>query len=371
MATTRRKTSPDPETGRDILEREWTRVLEEPASERLKFPPEISSLVGCRFVSIRYALPVQILGKVVDGNLNCLCLQKSETDDDSRWDPRTFANKVVVPWVSANQNVLGTSADPYVGKPLRRPNIESDPGDVKGGAEWRLLHSVLREIEDANAPEFTRLRFTETLRAICKKMSELDFDYVVPDRISMESVERLVEKFLSEQSGGARALSVAAALFCTFGKFFGICSDVRRNVINASDGSTGMAGDIECMGPDGSAKLAVEVKDRLLTLVDVESSVLKAKKASLNELLFNAPGNVASDDEGIKKYARRMWSMGMNVYSLSISDLVRVGLPLAGESSRTDFLANIGRQLDEYNTQPGDRKRWKELLERILSPEEE
>ncbi len=366
----RRKVSPDTEAGRAILDELWKNVLNEEENERLKISPEILELVNCNFVGIRYCLPTQLLGKLTDKALNCLCLQKNKSDDESRWDPRSFAKKVIVPWVSNNQNVLGTSAEPYVGKPLRRLNIEPEPADVKGEHEWKLLYAILNEVEEKNQEEFTKQKFTETLRAICKRMVELNFEYIIPDRISMERVERLIEEYLSEQSGGARALSVAAALFCTFGRFFGIFSDVRRGVINASDDSTGIAGDLECIGDDGSPKLAVEVKDRMLTLVDVKSSVFKARKASLSELLFNAPGNISSDDEEIKKYTRQMWTLGMNIYSLSITDLVRVGLPLAGESSRTDFLKNIGFQLDTYNTQPGDRKKWKDLLEKAYSPEE-
>lgn len=114
---------------------------------------------------------------------------------------------------------------------------------------------------------------------------------------------------------------------------------------------------------DGELRLAIEVKERNVTLADVRSSILKARKISLHELLFNAPGANPSDKEEISELFARTWASGTNLYRLSIDELVRVGLCLTGESGRKDFLENVGRQLDEFGTQPNNRKRWKELLE--------
>ena len=205
----------------------------------------------------------------------------------------------------------------------------------------------------------------QTLRSIHGKYAELAFEYIVPERISMEQTEKLIGEFLSEGSGGDRGLSVAAALFETFGKYFGIYEEVKRHAINASDQSTGMAADIECIGGDGKPKLAIEVKERNVTLADVRSAVLKARKVSLRELLFNAPDTNPSEQEEIIDLFSKTWASGTNLYRLSIDELVRVGLSLTGESGRKDFLENVGKQLDEYGTQPNNRKRWKELLEEI------
>ena len=140
---------------------------------------------------------------------------------------------------------------------------------------------------------------------------------------------------------------------------------MKRHAINASDQSTGMAGDIECIGGDGELKLVIEVKERNLTLADVRDAVLKARKVSLQELLFNAPGENPSEKEEMVDLFARTWASGTNLYRLSINELIRVGLSLTGELGRTDFLENVGKQLDEYGTQPSNRKRWKELLEEI------
>ncbi|MCY4385068.1 MAG: restriction endonuclease, SacI family [Nitrospinae bacterium] len=354
------RTSPDADLARELLDELWEIVTQEEGGE---INPDIARLVGSRFVAIRYCLPTQLLGKLTDPKLDCLCLQKGRGDSDSQWDPRSFAEKVIVPWCAENQSVLGTSAEPYVGKPLRKPRLEENPEKVRGIEEWVLLYRILDEVERRNSQEYTRLCMLQALRSIHRKFAELDFEYFVPERISMEQTEKLIGEFLSEGSGGDRGLSVAAALFETFGRYFGIYQEVKRHAINAADQATGMAGDIECIGGDGKLRFAIEVKERNVTLADVRSAVLKARKASLRELLFNAPGANPSDKEEMADLFARTWASGTNLYRLSINELIRVGLSLTGESGRIDFLENVGRQLDEYGTQPSNRKRWKELLE--------
>ena len=359
---TKQVISSNSEQARELLDALWSRVTQEECGE---IDPDVDRLIGSRFVSIRFCLPTQLLGKVTDPKLNCLCLQRGSADENSLWDPRSFANKVIVPWVAENQSVLGTSTDPYVSKPLRKAWLEANPGNVKGKEEWTLLYRVLNEVQERNSEDFTRDRMLSTLRSIHKKFSDLVFEYYIPERISLEQTQKVISIFLSESSGGDRALSVAAALFETFGKYFGIYEEVKRQVINASDQSTGLAGDIECIGKHGKRSLAIEVKARDLTLTDVTTAIGKAQKVSLQEFLFSSPGTNPSEQEEIAELISKTWASGTNLYRLSIDELIGVGLSLTGEEGRKDFLENIGRQLDTYNTQPINRKRWKELLEEI------
>lgn len=354
--------SPDSKRAQKLINELWDKVTHE---DRGEIDPEIDRLIRSRFVSIRYCLPTQLLGKLTDPKLNCLCLQKGNADDDSLWDPRGFAVKVLVPWVADNQHVLGTSTDPYVGKPLRKPWLEENPGNVKGKEEWILLFRILHEVEVKNSQQFTSHRMLQILRSIHQLYSELNFEYFIPARISLAQTEMLITKFLSESSGGDRGLSVAAALFETFGKYFGIYKEIKRHVINASDQSTGLTADIECIGKDGKLKLAIEVKERNLTLTDVGSAILKARRVSLQEFLFNSPGIDPSQKRVISGLIGGTWASGTNLYRLSIEELIRVGLTLTGEAGRKDFLEKVGKQLDAYNTQPINRMRWKELLEQI------
>lgn len=354
--------SPDSAKASKRLHDLWKFVLSK--SDR-KIDPKIDKLVNSDYVAIRFCLPTQLLGKLTDPELDCLCLQKGTGKDRSAWDPRSFATKVIVPWVAENQYVLGTSADPYVSKPLRKAQIEANPGNVKGKDQWELLYSVLKEVEDKNSEQFTEQKLLQALFSIHNKIAALSFEYYIPERISIEQTISLVNEFLSEGSGGDRGLSVAAALFETFGKFFNLYKEVRRHVINASDQSTGLVADIECIGENGELKLAIEVKERNLTLTDVRGAIFKARKVSLKELLFNSPDTEISDESEISDLIERTWASGTNLYRLSIKELIKVGLSLTGEEGRKDFISNIGMQLDKNNTQPKNRMRWKILLETI------
>ncbi len=354
--------SPSVEKGRDLLNSLWSHVL---TDEGFTLNPDFDRLIDSNSVSIRFCLPTQLLGKLVDPKLDCLCLQKGAGDSESMWDPRGFAAKVIVPWVMANQNVLGTSADPYVSLPLRKPRLELPTGKAKNKEEWTLLYNLLADIESAGNPDNTMIALMFVLRSVKRKLSESTFEYFVPERISLEQAQSIVSKFLAESSGGDRGLSVAAALFTTLGKFFGLYSDVRRYVINATDVSTGSAGDIECLDADGKLRLAIEVKERSLTLTDVKSAVLKARKVSIQDFLFNSPRVSTSDRAEITELFEKTWASGTSLYQISIDELIRVGLALTGETGRKHFLDNVGLQLNKFNTQPKNRQRWKELLEEI------
>lgn len=358
-----KRISPDPETGKILLDELWSGVLHEEATET---DPFLDQLINSKSVSVRFCLPTQLLDKLVDPKLDTLCLQKQVgSGDDSLWDPRSFAAKVTVPRNLNNQSVLGTSPDPYVNKPLRKTRLEENPRDVKQKEDWILLYQLLEAVQSADSENYTKQQLIEALRSIKKRYSDFTFEYIIPTRLSLEQTEVIIEEFLSEASGGDRGLSVAAAIFETFGTYFRIYGKVNRYVVNASDQATGSAADIECLDFEGNVRLAVEVKERNLTITDVKSGILKVRKVPINELLFNAPGTAAQDDPEIKELISRTWASGTSLYRLSISELIHVGLALTGEEGRRNFLENVGRQLDTYNTQPSNRKRWKELLEQL------
>lgn len=354
--------SPDQETARFLLGKMWEDVM---ADDEGHLDPELNKLINSKLVSIRYCLPTQLLGKVTDSRLDCVCLQKGDGTDESKWDPRGFSQKVIVPWVSENQNVLGTSGDPYVGNPMRIPRLLAHPGNVKGKDDWELLYAVLDAVQQTDDPAFTKAQLIETLRCVKAKLIASSFEFIVPERISLAQTEKLIQDFLSEASGGDRGLSVAAALLLTVGRFFQLYSEVRRHVINASDASTGLTADIECIDVDGKLRLAVEVKERSLTLMDLKGAIVKARKQGITEFLFNVPQTSPNENDEIEELISRTWASGTNLYRLSIHELLKVVLTVTGEEGRRDFLFNVGEQLNEFNTQPTNRQRWKELLESI------
>lgn len=126
---------------RAFLQREWAAVLADPDPQP---DPQVDALVNARFLSIRYAVVTQVLGKIARPERSLLAL-KPEAQEGG-WYARRFARDVVVPWSDENDYVLGTSQDPYVSQPLRRPHLD-DPLPELAREPWDLLRAFLRQLE--------------------------------------------------------------------------------------------------------------------------------------------------------------------------------------------------------------------------------
>jgi hypothetical protein len=256
-----------------LLAELWEIVI---SNEEFKAPATISQVVNADEVGMRFCLLTQLLGKLTDNTLNALVLQL-RADPPGNWNARTFASNVIVPWNRANQRVLGGSGDPYVSNPLRRPRLDFQPDQLADAEQWEVICDILREVEARSDKGYTRVILLQVLAAVRDRLRELNFVYVIPERISLRQAESVVAKFLAERSGGDRGLAVAGALFETIRERFGIYSQVRRGVINAADAATGSVGDLECIGQEGEVLLAVEVKERRIGQEDLQIAVARRR----------------------------------------------------------------------------------------------
>jgi hypothetical protein len=357
----RAPTTPDRIRARKKLEELWGAIL---IDDGAGAPQNLQDLVNSGQTAIRFCLPTQLLGKLVDPALDALCLQKGD-GTRGRWDPRGFASAVIVPWNRDNQSVLGNSGDPYVSNPLRRPRVDAGLDQMADREQWDSLCEVLRDVEKAGDPAQTERVLSQVLIAIRDRLRALTFVYVVPSRVSLRQVEALVGAFLSESSGGDRGLAVTAALFETFREHIGLYREVRRSVVNAADAATNSVGDLECVGPDGDIILAVEVKERRIEDADVQIAVAKAREFAVRELLLCTKGIQTAEHDAVERTFSNAWASGTNLYHATVGDLMRGTLPLVGETGIRNFVVQIGHQLDTFSSQPRHRKAWKTLLDAL------
>ncbi len=333
--------------------------------------PAIDELCASKLVSIRYALLTQLLGKHADHRRDTLCLQRGDPSgaiEAGRWDPRGFCAAVVVPWVQATDNVLGTSPDPYVNKPLRRRRLDDWSVALRGRAVWEQLVALLADVQDRNDPAHTEATLRRCLAAIARRYAKLNIAYAVPNRISAEQCEFAFAQFIAQASGGEAPLIAATALFRTIGNRFALFDEVARQRINEADAASGAPGDIQCYrGSPRQIVLSVEVKDRELTLLDLSASITKARQAEVTELLFAAPAVTDADSEQVTSRIRSEWAQGTNIYRLSLIELLHVILSLAGEDARVALLREIGNEINASATQPALRTRWASILETIVT----
>ena len=341
----------------------WAETLEE---EALQIDEGIDELINCDVVSIRYALLTQLVGKFCDAGRDALSIQRGEAetaDAAGRWDARSFCKDNVVPWVAETGQVLGTSPDPYVNNPLRRPRLDAGYEPRRDRPQWDKLTKILQEVQTQDNLEFTEQQLRRCLASLMHKYNALNVQFDVPQRISLEATVNLVDQYMAAPSGGERPQIIVAALMRIVGNRFGLFDRVSRQAINEADAASNRPGDVICFQGDEQV-FAVEVKDRALELSDVETVIVKARRNNVTEVLF-ANSIIREDDGAIDERVQREFGLGINIYELEIGALLRVVLTIAGEDSRTEFLEIVGEELNERVTQPSHKIAWQELLLRL------
>ena len=346
---------------RHWLDEQWRDTLNESSEP----DPDIDRFVNSEIVSLRYAFVTQLLGKVADHSRSLLSLQSGDGAPGS-WNARSLADQIVVPWVTHNQNVLGTSREPYASKPLRRPSLSSDMPNVRNPHEWLALVDFFENL-DKSEPARVQATFRKCLQSLARRLETQNFEYPAPRRISMTSLIKILNSFLSESSHGLRPHVISAALFRVLGDAFSLFGDVRTQGLNESDAPSGMPGDIACFDRDNrKVILAIEVKDRDLTLTDLHATITKVRQGNndLSSVLFSTPRLRKQEEKEINEKIESEWNIGLNVYHSDLQTLVKTTFALLGEQYRTVFLREIGKELDihgEYR----HREAWRVLLESI------
>jgi hypothetical protein len=234
--------------------------------------------------------------------------------------------------------------------------------DVRG---WNALVDVLEQVESRGNSDFTKAVLRQVLLEIFRRQQSLHFTYALPPRISLEVALELAQHFLGEKSGGDRGLALCGALFDAIGVHFGLYARVDRARINASDKATGQVADLECVNAEGKVVLAVEVKERTLTLTDLEGTLRKCRQREIKDIFFAAPGVKADEQPSMNERIERVFASGQNLYVFNFFSFARSILALGGDPIRITFLEKVGEHLNRWNTQPSHRQAWKRLLETL------
>ncbi len=339
-------------------DRQLADAIEENESGLLE---SIRSSVNSNTRTYRYVLPTQLLAKVSDPAVDCRSLQAG-ADRTGSFDARTLAHRVIVPFDQANERVLGGSPEPYVNNPVRVPEVsERYRNAQRNQVGWDHLCNVLETVESAADEGFTRNVLKQVLIEIYRRLSEVRVSYPTPRRISLSRCINLIDEYLAELSGGDRLMALSSALFTVIGRRFHLYSRVERATITASDASTGMLADLECMTEDGTIALVVEVKDRILTVSQMMGKVADVREKQVSELFFVAQQGV-EDPEQVASLVEREFASGQNIYVMSLTKLAEVSLALIGEEGRREFLIEVGSHLDEHRSDITHRRVWSELL---------
>jgi len=359
---------------RQHLEKSWSEITNVFESSEPPIPPltdrsDLVSLINdCLTSSIKtyhYVLPTQLLAKAVNQDLDARSLQASH-DAPGAFDARTVAHQVIVPFDQTNYRVLGGSPEPYVNNPVRVPAVIAEYRTQQRNKEdWDKLVTVLGAVEQANDPAFTQRVFEQVLFETYKLLAGVTVSYPTPNRISLSGVQNLIDSYLEATSGGERMEAICTALFQTIGEEFKVFDEAKREKVHAADASSGMLADIECYR-DKRIVLLVEVKDRLLTLTQLDSKVDVARSRQIAELLFLArTGGEQTETAEIHDRIIAEFASGQNIYITNFTDFSLGIFILLGEKGRTKFINAIGQELNRVNAGIEHRRTWAQLLRNV------
>jgi hypothetical protein len=325
---------------------------------------DIRALISGRTKTYRYVVLTQVLAKVADLSLDSRCLQ-AKRGGPGAFDARSLCHAVVVPFDRANDNVLGGSSEPYANNPVRVAEITADYRSAqKDKAGWDALCRITRAVEETCDPEFTSGILVQVLMEIRRRLEATSVTYPVPRRVSHARLLPALNAYLAERSGGLRLQAVVWALFQTVGQRFGLFTEVRSNRPTASDASTGQIADIECVDSDGRLALAVEVKDRDLTVTQVSEKLPAVRSANVTEVLFILGREMREQDVAdTAALLARQFASGHNIYVFPFQDFASGVLALLGETGRREFLTQVGQALETYRASVSDRRAWAASLQ--------
>ncbi len=334
----------------------------EPLGEDHSLIPSIRDCLRSSSLTYHYVLPTQLLAKAADPTLDAHAIQAGYPGTGA-FDARTVAHDVIVPFDRENERVLGGSPEPYVNNPLRVPGVTAEyRAAQKNKADWDKLVVVLDAVEESEDTAFVRSAFDQVLFEIYRMLADVAVVYPTPNRISLDRTNQLIQQYLAAKSGGDRVEAVCTALFRTIGRKFGLFDEVKRENVNVADMPSGMSADIECWF-GGEIILLVEVKDRELTLVQLDSKLDAARARHISELLFVAEqGKEERTSGAIDARIASEFVSGQNVYVVRFADFSLGILILFGEDGRVDFLREVGVELDRVNARIEHRKAWAEFL---------
>jgi len=140
---------------------------------------------------------------------------------------------------------------------------------------------------------------------------------------------------------------------------------VLREKVNVADASSGMVADIECW-LNGEIALLVEVKDRSLTLTQLNAKIDITRSNQIKEILFMAQQGIdESKKNEIHKKISQEFTSGQNIYVSNFFDFAKGILIILGEKGRVDFISKIGSELDRSKSSIKHKKAWANLLKEI------
>ena len=249
---------------------------------------------------------------------------------------------------------------------MRKLQLDGNDESIKEEDKhsWRKFVSLMEAVETNNSSQYTRNQFQRCLKSVARIYRSTKQRYTLPTQISAEETNLIVHAFLAEDEGGFRHQAVTAAILRAFGQETGMFSRVDSLKINTADAARGTPGDALCYKSEALV-LAAEVKDRTISIVDLESTFEKVRQSETNTLLLLTR---KIQDPATKARIEGEFQRGIDTREASVEEIVRVAIALASEQCRIKFLKEVGKEIDEKAPSPKHKKAWSNALKQQPKP---
>lgn len=281
--------------------------------EEAELKERIKRLTNSETKSYRYAILTQVLAKATNPSINCLSIQ-AKAGFIGAFDARSFCKNTVVKFERKYlENILGSSGDPYVSKPLRHEAITLDIiGYIRDKQGWKDLYETLVKVETTNNAEFTLKVLKQLLLEIRMQLISEPLRQPTIPPIGMEQLREILIDYLSRPSEGIRPQAIVYALFLTFNEKTKAFETITTAKATTADTLAKRIADIECRDSNGDLKLAIAVTDNL----NVDKLETELEKASKNDIRnFLLIGHRIRDERDFEKIVKK-FDMDIAISSL-------------------------------------------------------
>jgi len=120
------------------------------------------------------------------------------------------------------------------------------------------------------------------------------------------------------------------------------------------------------MDADGAIVMAVEVKDRQLTLRHTQDKLPIVRSKGIRDLLFLVQGGINAEEvDSVDEIIDREFVTGQNIYICEFDGFFESCQVLLGEAGRRLFLNEVGSVLDRHRADIVHRRKWCSLLGQV------
>jgi hypothetical protein len=231
---------------------------------------------------------------------------------------------------------------------------EEEKDQKENRANWDKLAATLDAVEKASGLNFIDNTFDQILGEVHRLLATARVAYPAPNRVSLSQTMQLVREFTNTWSGEDRTKAVCTALLRTVARQFGVFDEASREKVDAGDPASEPGADIECK-LSGRVVLQVEVKDRSLTMTQLDGDLEIARARRISEILFLTEHGIEEEGQSaVEKRITHEYASGQNIYVSNFVDFSAGILILLGEKGRAEFLRAVGEELDRTGSPIGE-----------------